>query len=184
MKSVLLTLLSFMFFCCTKTTTPKPNAYLSLNYPKSQYRNTDFIFGSFYLSEEAIFKTERTNWLNIYYPKLKAEINITYQQVNNSNKLAKLITDAEKLTYKHTLRADHIEVHPFENKKHQVFARLFNVTGDVASPVQFQITDSVKHFVSGSLYFNSTPNYDSILPAINFLKKDIHKLIETIEWSN
>jgi len=183
MKSIFLTLICTTLICCTKNTTPKPNAYLKLSYPKTQYQKAKPLpTFSFELSEDAIFNIEKENWLNIYYTKLKAEINITYQPVKNN--LTKLVTDAEKLTYKHTLRADHIEMHSFENLKNNVFAKLFNVTGDVASPLQFQITDSTKHFLSGSLYFDARPNYDSILPAIDFLKKDIHKLIETLEWDN
>lgn len=183
MKYILYALFLSTCISCKETPTPKPNAYLSLKYTNAEYKKTklDLPF-NFNLSKNAVFTLEKTNWLNIYYPKLKAEINITYQKVNNN--LTQLVLDAEKLTYKHTIIADHIEVYPFENKENKVYARLFEVTGDAASPLQFQATDSTKHFISGSLYFDVKPNYDSILPAINFVKKDIKKIIETLEWSN
>ncbi|MFT7352979.1 MAG: hypothetical protein ACI9XR_002770, partial [Flavobacterium sp.] len=39
-----------------------------------------------------------------------------------------------------------------------------------------------KNFIKGSLYFYAKPNYDSILPAVNYIKEDILHLVETLEW--
>lgn len=169
--------------CSSKTNTPKPNAFLKLAYPTPTYQKTSaelpYVFEHSHLSN---FSHKQNAWANITYPSLNAEINITYQPVKNN--LTTLIKDAEKLTYKHTLKADNIEVYPFENTETKVYARLFTLTGDVASPIQFQITDSIKNFIYGSLYFNTKPNYDSILPAINYVHKDIKHMIESLEWTN
>ncbi|MGY5352098.1 gliding motility lipoprotein GldD [Wenyingzhuangia sp. IMCC45533] len=169
--------------CSTKSTTPKPNAFLKLEYPKVAYFTIkDDIPYSFERSELSEFVHKKNGWSNLFYPSLNAEISITYQPI--ANNLTQLIKDAEKLTYKHTLKADNIDVYPFENSTNKVYARLFTLTGDVASPIQFQVTDSVKNFIYGSLYFNTRPNYDSILPAINYINNDIKHLIETLEWKN
>lgn len=175
--------LTLLLVCvgCSNDSTPKPNAYLNLSYPRAVYKATslDNKF-RFEMSNQALMETEAKKYVNIHYPKLNADINITYQQVNGD--VLRLIADAEKLTYKHTLKAQHIKVLPFENLERQTYARIFEISGDAASPVQFQVTDSVNHFINGSLYFDISPNYDSILPAIEFVKKDIKHLIETIEW--
>ena len=47
--------------------------------------------------------------------------------------------------------------------------------------MQFFLTDSVDHFIRGSLYFDVEIN-DSIMPINNFLKEDIRFMIETFEW--
>ncbi|MDO6736616.1 gliding motility lipoprotein GldD [Wenyingzhuangia sp. 2_MG-2023] len=171
------------FISCENDVVPKPNAYLSLSYQKPNYKvlNTTTPY-NFEISNQAVFTVEKSNWANIHYPKLKADINLTYQNVDKN--IYQLIADAEKLTYKHTLKAEHIEVLPFENYDKKIYARIFEISGDAASPIQFQVTDSVKNFISGSLYFDVSPNYDSILPAISFVKKDIKHLIETLEWEN
>jgi hypothetical protein len=52
----------------------------------------------------------------------------------------------------------------------------------VASSVQFYATDSLRHFLRGSLYFFTTPNVDSLAPSIAFLTRDIEYLMQTIEW--
>ena len=176
-------ILLFICFACqdNSSTTPKPIAFLSLNYPKAQYlKTTEDINYQFEISDLSDFYVNANQWGKIVYPKLDAEIVLTYQPVENN--LKTLIGDAEKTTYKHTIKADQIEVYPYEHLQNKVYARLFNLTGDVASPIQFQATDSIKHFLYGSLYFKTKPNYDSIQPAIDYLKKDIEHLIETIQW--
>jgi hypothetical protein len=42
----------------------------------------------------------------------------------------------------------------------------------------------VKNVLAGALYFYTKPNYDSILPAVKYIEKDIIHLVETIEWEN
>lgn len=176
-------LIAFFCFSCNNTSVPKPNAYLNLSYPKTSYKTANFNNKyKFQLSNQAFLTFQESNWGNIHYPKLKADINITYHKIEDN--IFELIADAEKLTYKHTLKAEHIKVLPFENFEKKTYARIFEVSGDAASPIQFQVTDSINNFVSGSLYFDVSPNYDSILPAIEFVKKDIKHLIETMEWSN
>ena len=60
---------------------------------------------------------------------------------------------------------------------------MFNIIGDAASQIQFFLTDSSYNFLIGSLYFYAKPNYDSILPAVKYVERDIVKLIETLEWN-
>jgi gliding motility-associated lipoprotein GldD len=60
----------------------------------------------------------------------------------------------------------------------------YEVGGNAASQSQFYVTDSINHFITGSLYFYAKPNYDSILPAANYLQKDIKRIMESLEWKN
>jgi gliding motility-associated lipoprotein GldD len=59
---------------------------------------------------------------------------------------------------------------------------MYEITGNAASHLQFHVTDSTKNFIKGALYFYAKPNYDSILPAVNYIKEDILHLVETLEW--
>jgi len=56
------------------------------------------------------------------------------------------------------------------------------VIGNAASQYQFFLTDSIDHFLVGSLYFYAQPNFDSIYPAAVYLEKDIVHLMETLKW--
>ena len=59
---------------------------------------------------------------------------------------------------------------------------LYAIEGNAASAAQFFVTDSVRHFVRGSLYFNNVPNADSVAPVNAFIINDIRHLMETLEW--
>ena len=61
---------------------------------------------------------------------------------------------------------------------------VYKVTGNAASSRQFYATDSIHHFLTGSLYFYAKPNYDSIVPAADYLEKDIKRIMESLKWSN
>jgi gliding motility-associated lipoprotein GldD len=114
------------------------------------------------------------------YPLLNASIFLTYQQVNNN--LDSLLQDAQKLPLQHTIKADFIEGDVYTNPKNRTYGMFYEVDGDAASQAQFYLTDSTTHFMTGSLYFNHKPNFDSIMPAAAYLKKDLKRMIETMEW--
>ena len=63
-----------------------------------------------------------------------------------------------------------------------VYGILYEIDGNAASSLQFFLTDSVKHYLRGALYFNVQPNKDSLAPIINFVKEDVFVLIESFEW--
>jgi gliding motility-associated lipoprotein GldD len=66
--------------------------------------------------------------------------------------------------------------------KDRVFGTFFELQGDVATPFQFYLTDSTDHFIYCEVLFNSTPNYDSLIPTLEYLKKDLDQLLETFKW--
>lgn len=169
-------------FACNTDVLPKPKAYLSLEYPVKEYQKLPIKRPySFDIQKNTKIIDAPNNWLIIEYPRLKASIDITYKPVNNN--LRKLLTDAEKLVFKHAIKADQIIPKDFENADKKVFGSLYEITGNAASNLQFHLTDSTRHFVKGSLYFYAKPNYDSILPAVEYVKKDVLRLIESFEWS-
>ena len=120
--------------------------------------------------------------INIVYPKLKGTIYLTYKPVGNDSILKRYFIDAQNFTQEHTRKADEIAEQLYDNKERRVYGMFYEVGGNAASQSQFYVTDSTNHFLTGSLYFYAKPNYDSILPAAHYLKKDIKKIIETITW--
>ncbi|MGV6845463.1 MAG: gliding motility lipoprotein GldD [Lutibacter sp.] len=168
---------------CEQHNQPKPQGYLSLNYPNSTYIKTATNCPySFEYAKLAKFKQEHNCWATITYPKLKATIYISYRTPKNN--LKEILKEVEKLTFKHAIKADAISSTPYTNLKRRVFAKLYHVEGNAASNIQFSATDSLKHVLAGSLYFYVEPNYDSILPAVKYIEKDIKHLIETLKWKN
>lgn len=169
---------------CNDNVLPKPTGYLRLTHKEVVYRKTTTTCPfEFEFNNTTKFLKNEKCWIKIKYPKLKATIDITYRPIKNN--LRELLLEAQKLTTKHTVKADDISISPlFENKKEKVYGKISDVIGNAASPLQFQITDSTKHFITGAVYFNVSPNYDSIYPSIRYIEKDIKHIIETTKWKN
>lgn len=190
-KKAYLILVILISFSCQEDYVPKPKAYLRLDYPKADYKKTNtnnlFSFEKNLLASDLTYKkleSSTTSYaVNIEYPSLKGTIFLTYKGIEgNKNNLTTFLRDAQKFTLEHTKKADEIPITPYENKKQKVYGVFSEVKGNVASPAQFYVTDSINHFLTGSLYFYAKPNYDSILPAANYLQKDIKHIMETLRW--
>ena len=170
-----------LFTSCSEETLPKPKAFLNLEYIKPTYQELLLKRPyTFEFSERVKLKDSPNNWLKLEYPRLKASIDITYRKIDNN--LRELFVESEKLVFKHAVKADQISSNDYSNSDKRVFGTLHEITGNAASQIQFHITDSTHHFIKGALYFKTKPNYDSILPAVYYIKKDILHLMETLNW--
>lgn len=167
---------------CGEDTVVKPRALLALEYPNGEYKKleTDCPY-TFLKNTRAQIKKQNGCGFTIYYPKMKASVFITYQEVRDSN-LTGLLYDAQKLAYGHIGKANSIPEQPFVNPDKNSYGMLYMINGNAASQSQFYITDSIKHFVTGALYFEAKPNFDSIYPAVMYLRNDMRTMMETIEW--
>jgi len=181
-----------LFSGCDSPYPPKPKGFFRINLPEKSYREftsdvcpfrfqypvyADIVRDSLFFDKAP----ENPCWLNIDFKELGGKIHLSYKEINAENSLEKLIEDAHKLTFKHTTKADFIDENIIENGK-GASGILFAVGGNAASNAQFFLTDSLHHFIRGSLYFNSTPNEDSLAPVIRFVKEDMLLLMESFEW--
>lgn len=172
---------SVAIISCNDVTLPKPKAQLRLDYPLSDYNWYATPCGfAFDANSLAVVKANNDCTFQIEYPKMKATIYLTYIPVKNN--IDTLLTEAQKLTYEHVIKADDIIEQPFENNKTKVYGMFYLVGGNAATNTQFYATDSTKHFIRGSAYFYAKPNFDSILPAVNYIKNDMRIIMESLEW--
>ena len=178
----LLLLLGLTLLACGEEPLPKPRAMLRLDYPPQAYRlYEEGCPFQFEYSQLARLETKDNCNMVLQYPTMKGSIFITYKPVEGN--LKQLLSDAQKLAYEHVIKADAIPEQEFVNTDGQVYGMFYEVTGDAASQSQFYVTDSTRHFVTGSLYFYAKPNYDSILPAAVYLQNDIRRIMESLRWN-
>ncbi|MFV0564297.1 MAG: gliding motility lipoprotein GldD [Flavobacteriaceae bacterium] len=193
MKRNLFLLLILLIICtsCSNDYIPKPKAYLRLDYPQAQYTPSNLplplTFETNILAQRINVKeinaTAKSYGITIDYPALKGTIFLTYKAVNNNKEiLNEYLRDAQKFTQEHTRKADVIIDQLYDNPNKKVYGMFYEVGGNAASQSQFYVTDSVRHFLTGSLYFRAKPNYDSIYPAAKYLENDIRRIMESIEW--
>lgn len=185
--SLLIAGIIFLVSCSTDYR-PKPKGYNRLVLPPQDYRSSpDSLPYQFEYSRYAKILKDTSwisekNWIEIYYPELKANIHITYKRINNREKLLKeLLNDAYNLTSKQQIKAyaiDEVNVKTPGGKT----AVIAEIAGEVPSQFQFTMTDSTENFLRGALYFNTKVQNDSLAPAIDFMKKEVMHFINTLEW--
>lgn len=188
-KKTLLLVLVFSVAGCGESYTPKPRGYFRIDFPEKSYVLYE---GSFpYSFEIPVYgklvadthPAAEPYWSNLVFQQFGAKVHISYKKLEGKEHLTRLTEDSRTFVFKHVAKATAIydEVFSFpENRAHGVF---YEIRGrEAASPLQFFITDSVRHFLRGALYFNVAPNNDSLAPVIQFLEEDIRHLISTIRW--
>ena len=168
---------------CESESFPKPKGYCRIDLPAKKYQHYNspypYTFDYPIYSNIIDYKTDSC-WINIVFPTLNGKIHISYKNVKHN--IAKHLEDTRTLAYKHTIKADAIGETPYYNNEKKVYGILYEIKGNAASSLQFFLTDSTEHFIRGALYFEARPNKDSLAPVIDFLKKDVIHLIETLEW--
>jgi gliding motility-associated lipoprotein GldD len=178
------------FFSCTRDYLPKPLGYNKLVLPDPAYQPLpDSLPYTFEYSVHSKLLPDTSSirekdWIEIYYPALKANIHVTYKDVHRDKKLLKeFLDDAYTLTAKHQVKAYAINevISKTPSGKTAVIAEL---EGEVPSQFQVTITDSTKNFLRAALYFNTKVANDSLAPAIEYMKKDMMHLVNTLEWKN
>lgn len=179
--------LMILFTACDETYTPKPRGYFRIDLPEHEYKGFDSTFP--YAFEYPIYATigpdpitpEEIYWLNIDFPDFKGRIHLSYKEVDGN--LVQYLEDSRQFVMKHIPKASAINDSLILDRDKKLYGLVYHIDGmGAASPCQFFITDSNKHFVRGALYFDVVPNNDSLSPVIDFLKKDIEHLLATFHW--
>lgn len=180
--------LAFLLSSCDREYLPKPLGYNRLDLPENEYQQLpDSLPYTFEYSKHAKLLPDTSfvrgkYWIELYYPMMKSNIHITYQALKGSEKLLReFVNDSYTLTAKHQIKAyainEILTVTP--SGKTAVIAEL---EGEVPSQFQFTITDSSTNFIRGALYFYTKVQNDSLAPAIEYMKRDMMHLINTLEW--
>jgi len=188
LKLIIFTVFISVFFSCKENYYPKPHGYLRTDFPPKNYIlfNSDFPYSFEIPVYSKVVKDSskyaEKYWSNWVFPKFNATVFLSYKDIRNN--LNSYEEDTHELAYKHSIKADAIETKIWENKDAKVYGILYDIKGDVASQIQFYLTDSTQHFVRGAFYFNNVPNKDSLAPALKFLRKDINRMIQTFKWKD
>lgn len=165
---------------------PKPRGYFRIDLPENKYANysSDCPFAF----EHSIYSSVNTDtrrgaepcWLDIVYPKFNGTIHLSYKPLDNN--IGKFLEDSRILVTKHEIKASAIDEQIIVIDSLKVYGLIYSIQGNTASALQFYLTDSTRHFVRGALYFNAVPNSDSIAPVLEFIRKDVYRMIQSFRW--
>ena len=181
MKRILpiLLCLSALFCGCRRAPVPRPYGYYRIAIPDTAYQLYEGSDYRFALSDNAVVRYVEEG-ITVHYPTLNADIHCTYKPVHNNLKV--LTDDALEFVYKHVNKASAIPEKSYADDEARVWGVFFELEGNTASPYQFFVTDSTRHFFRGASYCYCQPNTDSLAPILDYLKVDIIHMVETFEW--
>jgi gliding motility-associated lipoprotein GldD len=182
------------FFACDNETAkiPKQRMYPFIQFPTKKdtsYNSPECGF-SFphptyfsYKKDSLFFGDKPVNdcWFDLHSSALNATIYCSYYPVINRKGLDSLIRDAFELTNKHNIKANARRESVIQNED-GLSGLMFEVEGPVATPIQFFLTDSTRHFFRAAVYFDAKVNPDSTAPVLNFIKSDVEKMISGFKW--
>ena len=186
-KIIFVLLLSGILPGCKRNYMPKPSGYMRIEFPPKEYQrfDTTYPYSFEYPVYASIIPDTDGNtepyWININFQDFNGTIHISYKAVTGN--LDRFTEDSRTMAYKHSIKADAIKETVYADSASRVYGLLYEIKGNAASSLQFYATDSSSNFIRGSLYFNVTPNKDSLAPVIAFFKDDIIHLIETVRWN-
>lgn len=182
-----------MAISCNSGYTIKQNGYYKIDFPSHEYTLFDEpgfpytfeypVYGKI-IQDTSFFedKPENPYWINIDFPQFNSKMYVSYKDVQKNN-FDKLVNDAFNLTYKHSTKATEIRDSIMQTSV-GITGVFFKVGGNAATANQFFVTDSLNHFLRGALYFDATPNEDSLGIVNDFLQVDMKHLINTLQWKS
>jgi len=204
---MLLLLFTFLF-SCNSDFTPKPRSYFNIELPEKKYQLFSmegypyvFEYPSYgKISQEVDSSQHDLYWININFDNFNAKIYLSYKDLTGysvykvksasgyrdslvKNTFEGLREESYKMTFKHTVKSSGIVDSIFKSPT-GVEGVYFYVSGDAATSRQFYITDTNRHFIRGALYFEASPNSDSLSLVSDFLDADMKHLIGSFKWKN
>lgn len=194
---------------CNSTYTSKKEGYYKIDFPKREYVKFDnpaFPYSFEYpayaqvVRDSTYFDSSLQNpyWININFPTFNGKIFISYKTIGGTsvykvksptgyrdsigkNTFENMVNDSYNLTYKNDIKAYSIE-DSIMHTPNNITGIFFRLSGSVATAKQFFLSDTVHNFLRGALYFDATPNEDSLRPVNAFLQQDMMHLINTLKW--
>lgn len=210
--SLTLGCLLMLSMACNSNYTSRKKGYFKIDLPEHQYQvfnKQDFPYSFEYpvyatvIQDSTYFDStpENNYWINLDFPAFNARLFMSYKiigglapykikQADGSykdsmgiNQFDLMVNDAFNLTNKNDVIASSIKDSLMRNPN-GISGVFFKVGGNAATASQFFLSDTTKNFIRGALYFDATPNADSLRPVQEFLRADLEHLISTFEFKS
>lgn len=178
--------------CNSDYSVGKKKGYFRIAFPEKKYQVFDkpgypytFEYPVYaVVTKDSVFFDDKAGdwWINIDIPQFEGRIYVSYKAIGKENQFDSLVRDGFKMAYKQHMDISTGIDDSVMKTPNGVEGLYFTLKGNTATANQFFLTDSVHHFLRGALYFNASPNEDSLGIVNNFLKEDLKHLINTLRW--
>ena len=178
---------------CSSDYTPKPKGYFHIELPEPVYQDfAGFPDFKFSVSNQARLeemkeapagmKEKNGTGFNLNYPLFHAQIYCSYFRINKTD-FPLFLEDSRRMAYIQEKKSKGVVEIPYSNPEQKVYGFVYEIQESAVSPVQFVLSDSIRSFFRGALYFDTSSNdRDSIAPVLAYINKDIQILMESFQW--
>jgi len=122
-------------------------------------------------------------WVDVHYPAIHASVHFTYVPLSDRESLEDCIRGSQELVFKHTIRASEILEDDLMDPRRRMYGLFYRLSGNAASNSQFYLTDSTRHFLRAALYFDATPQPDSMAPVVDYMLGEMERISASLRWS-
>jgi gliding motility-associated lipoprotein GldD len=189
---LLLLCLLLLMGCEPAVYNPRPRAYPKVTYPERSYQAFEkagcpftFEYPSYarVIQDVRFFNEAAPSdcWYNLEFPDFNGKVHFSYYPVRDKADYQRLKNDAFEMVDWHNKKASYIN-EKLVRLPNGTGGFVFDIEGPAASPLQFFLTDSTRHFLRGALYFDTAVNPDSLAPVLDFVRQDILHMIENFAW--
>ena len=175
----------FHFSCDKSNYLPREKGFLRLEFEKPTYNTfsdessaLNFIYNDAYSSFEIVSDEK----IVLRYKDIKISIVLSDVKLENISSFEESIQNFYMFLEPHRKKSNQISIKEFTSADNKRFAKVIEMRGQVASPLQFYVTDSINHFLFGSMNIMEKSDYDSIYPSVMYVKNDIFSIIESVNW--
>jgi gliding motility-associated lipoprotein GldD len=178
--------------CNSEYSAGKKKGYFHIDFPEKRYQLFDrpgypytFEYPMYAnVIKDSVFFDDRAGdwWINIDVPRFAGRIYVSYKSIGNSVEFDSLVNDAYKMATKQHINISTGITDSVMKTPYGAGGVFYELGGNTATANQFFLTDSTRHFLRGALYFDATPNADSLGIVNDFLRKDLFHLINTLKW--
>ena len=175
----------FHFSCDETNYLPREKGFLRLEFEKPTYEtfssessSLNFIYNDAYSSFEIVSDDK----IVLRYKDIKIDIVLSDVELENLSSFEESRRNFYMFLEPHRKKSNQISMKEFTSVDNKRFAKVFEMRGPIASPLQFYVTDSTNNFLFGSMNVTEKSDYDSIYPSIMYVKNDIFSIIESVNW--
>ena len=170
-----------VFSCNNNVNLPKQKAYFAPEFKIPTYKKISLDCNySFNINSQASINNIKNCNYEIYYKNLNAKIFIN--QIVLSNSIEKVLNTFNQKINENSRLSDQIIQSDYVNIDKKIYSKLYSFVGNSPSNIQFYVTNQTDKFLTGSLFFETEPNYDSLFPYIDYIRNDIKKMVDSFRW--
>tara|TARA_X000000950_G_scaffold29879_1_gene32331 strand:+ start:1934 stop:2482 length:549 start_codon:yes stop_codon:yes gene_type:complete len=170
-----------VYSCNNNVNLPKQKAYFAPEFEIPTYKKISLDCNyRFNINSQASINNIKNCNYEIYYKNLNAKIFIN--QIVLSNSIEKVLNTFNQKINENSRLSDQIIQSNYVNIDKKIYSKLYSFVGNSPSNIQFYVTNQTDKFLTGSLFFETEPNYDSLFPYIDYIRNDIKKMVDSFRW--